>query len=185
MSAMRVHVDPRRPDVMIVEGSRPVLYGAVPMSVFGSAAIAGGIHTLLTQLPVYRGYGIALLVMGLVALAAGVRALFVRVKYSIDRRGGVLTVEQRGWMSVRRASRSLAEITLVVLEQYWLFNRAARVDEDYWFRLQLHGPDGLVIELEPKLRRKVAADAAERIGAFLELPFELKKGRVEGIIAGR
>ena len=76
-------------------------------------------------------------------------------------------------------------VTAVRLVRYWLFNRIARLDEDYWYRLGLESVDGPLLELASKLTETEATEDAETIASFLDVPVTHHRGRVEGIISGR
>ncbi len=155
------------------------------MTLFGSLATVGGIHSLVAQPPAPRMYSIFLLLMAAACVLGGLPTLFGRTRFFFDRTARSLTLEHKGLLRTKRETQSLDSLTAVVLVRYWLFNRLARAESSHWYRLQLHGPTGLLLELASKLPEAAASDAAGAIASHLQLPVEQHEGRVEGVVSGR
>jgi hypothetical protein len=179
---MKIIHDPRRPNVLIARPRNPALAGAIVMSAFGCLALVGGIHTVVTQAPVYRVYALILVLIAVACIVCGLPVLFRRTQYSFDGATRTITIERKGAVRTTRHTNSSDAITAVVLVRYWYFNRLARSETDYWYRLQLHGPRGAIYRLAPKLRETLAFEVANAIASFLKVPLELQAASAQGVV---
>jgi hypothetical protein len=96
-----------------------------------------------------------------------------------------LVIARSGLRGTRRVTHALSSLEAVVLVRFWYFNRAARADRHYWYRLQVHTATESRIEIAPRLTLAAATEAADAIAAHVDVPVREEHGRAEGVVAGR
>ena len=178
---MRILIDPDRPDILVAQPRNPAALGAIAMAAFGCVSLIGGAKCLLSQPNTYHIYGYVLVGLGTPSFFFGCLALFRRTRFFLDRTNKTASMERKGLLNSRRTTYS---VDAVILVRYWIFNRMARAESDFRFRLRLHSSSAR-LELGSKLSEAEATEAATTIAAFLELPLRTEEGRVEGVVAGR
>lgn len=162
-----------------------IAFGVVLLAV-GGGFLIGAIAQLTGQSAAYIPYVVLGLLIGLVLTAGGVALIVERSGFDFDRHAGELTAWRSYIVLHRRRVFDLEDLTGIVITRYWLFNRVARSENEHFYRLAIrHATHPQLIEIGERLRGERATSISGVLAAYLDLPIIERKGRAEGVVAGR
>lgn len=154
--------------------------------IVGAAAACGAVYNFAPGAGGHPVYGVISLLIALPAIQFGLIRMLRRSGFVLDLRKKTITSWSRVLFHQSR-ELDLGGFNQIMLVRFWFFNRIARGEKNYYYRVHLIDSRDArpPLELFAKLKESNARKIAACLARFLELPVAERRGRAEGVNAGR